>query len=342
VKTKTKVAGISISSIAVAAVLASSIFIPGCMGCGSVVPAGKTVIIMDAAGKSTIYKQGVYKVWGRDKAYFVDQKLKSFKETMKILCADDINMDIDVKCVMSFEVTEASIDFIKSKVPSTGISQGDVKGFELSLDQFYQMAVQDIVRGSARNVISPNETDAIRPQRTVLEAEVQKLVLARVKELKYPIKISAVLLSNIDYPLSVKEMRERIKQAKLADQERSALAEAKLAEAKRQVAVEMEEAKVRMIRAQAQADENQILTESLTPQFLMWRQFEVMENLASELGKGPNNTVFMLPYHQMSPEMINTAVIRDSVAQIGEKPKRVVARPEPAAAAPKPAAPPAN
>jgi regulator of protease activity HflC (stomatin/prohibitin superfamily) len=295
--------------------LACAMFVEGCV-CGSVVPAGKTVIILDSNGESAIHEKGVYKAYGRDKLYLVDQKLKSFTENMNVLCADDINMTIDTKCVLSFEVTKESIEFIKRKVPATTISGGEIKGFELSLDQFYQMAVRDIVRGSARNVISPNETDAIRPNRQKLEAEIQQVVIERIAALKYPLQVSAVLLSNIDYPQSVKTMRERIKQATLADQEKAALALASLAEAKRQVAVEQEQAKVRMIKAQAQADENRILTDSLTPEFLMWRQFEVLENLADKLGSGPNNTVFMMPYQTMSPDMLNTAVIRDSVTSL--------------------------
>ena len=67
--------------------------------------------------------------------------------------------------------------------------------------------------------------------------------------------VSAVLISNIDYPESVKQMRQKLKQAKLRDQELAAEAEAKLAEAQRQVAIETEEAKVRMVRAQAQASD---------------------------------------------------------------------------------------
>ena len=47
----------------------------------------------------------------------------------------------------------------------------------------------------------------------------------------------------------------------------------------------------------------------------MWRQFEVMEDTASSLAAGQSNTVFMMPYQTMSPDMLNTAVIRDSVKE---------------------------
>lgn len=279
-------------------------------GCGQVVPPGKTVIVLHPNGKSEIVEKGIYRAWGRSRAYYVDHKLQSFTEEMEILCADEINMSVDVKVVLAFDVSPETIDFIKQKVPAAQNREGFM---ELSLDKFYTMVIKDVVRGSSRNVISPNETDAIRPQRQQLEAEIAQTVRGRIEQLKFPITISAVLISNIDYPESVKQMRQRIKQAKLRDQELAAEAEAKLAEAQRQVAIETEEAKVRMVRAQAQADENTILTESLTPQFLMWRQFEVLENLADKLGSGPNNTVFLMPYATMDENMLNTTLLRQGI-----------------------------
>lgn len=273
----------------------------GCTGCvGTVCPPGKTVIILHADGSSDIVDKGVYKYWGRDKLYFVDGRLKGFKEPMKILCEDDINMDVDVKATMCFQVQKESIDFIKSKVKPKRIEQGDVAGFELSLDEFYMMVVSDIVRGTSRNIISKYMTDDIRPNREKIEADIDAGIRKRLSELKYPIHVSAILLSNIDYPQSVTDTRQRIKQAQLKDQEQAALAEARLAEAQRQVAIEQELAKVRMVKAQAQADENTILTTSLTPEFLMWRQFEVMELTAARLAEGQSNTVFMMPYATMN------------------------------------------
>lgn len=281
-------------------------------GCGSVVPPGKTVIIRKPSGETKIVEKGVYKSWGRDRLYFVDGKLKSFNENgMKILCADDINMDIDVKILLSFTVDESSIEFIQSKVPATKVDDGDVKGFELSLTRFYAMAVQPIVRAATRTVISPYITDDIRPNRELIAAEIDALVRSQIIDLGYPLQISAVLLSNIDYPQVVKTQREAIKTAQLEDQRKAALAEAAVAEAQRQVGVETELAKVRLIKARAQADENAILTSSLTPAFLLWRQFEVLENTASNLAQGDSNTVFMMPFSAINPDMLQTVVLRD-------------------------------
>ncbi len=291
-------------------------------GCGNVVPPGKVVIILSPDGNSKIIDKGVYKAYGRDRTYFVDGKLSSFSEKLKILCEDDINMDVDVKSLINFKIGKDDIQFIKAKVPTRKLETGDVSGFELSLDNFYQMAVRDIVRGSARNVVSKYRTDDIRPNREKIESDIAETVKARIAQLKYPLHVSAVLVSNIDYPESVKEMREEIKRVQLEEQRKAATAQAELAEAKRRVQVEAEKAKVRMVQARAQADENQVLAEALTPQFLAWRQYEVMEKIATALANGQSNTVFMMPYHAMSQDTLNSALVRDAVQQITPRPEK--------------------
>ncbi len=289
------------------------------VGCGHVVPPGKTVIILTASGKSKVVEEGVYRAWGRDRLYFVDRKLKSFSESMKILCADDINMDVDLKVVISFNVDPTSIDFIKTKVPAEKVDgAGDVTGFELSLKKFYGLGLKDIIRGTARNVVSTYITDDIRPNRQKIEAKIAETVKKRIKDLKYPILVSAVLVSNIDYPDSVKKMRQDIKNVQLGEQLKAAAAQAELAEAERRVAVETEKAKVRLVKARAQADENKIVSAALTEKFLMWRQLEVLERVMTELAQGQNNTVFLAPYHAMNPDFMNTAIVKDSIDDLSK------------------------
>ena len=92
-----------------------------------------------------------------------------------------------------------------------------------------------------------------------------------------------------------------------------------LAQTKREVSIEQEKAKVRMIKAQAQADENGILTKSLTPQFLMWRQLEVMETTAAKLAAGQSNTVFMMPYATMDRNLLNTSMTKNAIDSLRKK-----------------------
>lgn len=289
-------------------------------GCGSVVPPGRLVLLVKSSGETEIVRQGVFRAWGRTKAYYVDQKLMSFSESdLKILCADNINLEnVEIKAVLGFDIDDTSpgaeerLRFIKEKIPTVPVDELGIDG-ELSLENFYKMVVGDLLVNTARAAISLEETENVRGRRADIEKDIQARFTERCAALKYPLLVSAVLLNNIDFPEEVTTRRKEVAAAKLQDEIDAAQAEAAIAKAERQVAVETEEAKSRLVRAQAQADENRIMTESLTPEFLQWRQFEVLENLTDSLAKGPNNTVFMMPYHMMTPDMLNTAMTRDAI-----------------------------
>jgi len=270
-----------------------------------VVPPGTTVIVLTASGGTTIKKSGSYTAYGRDKVYFVDTKLKSFTEPMKILCKDDINMDVDVKWLGSFHITDATIDVIKDKVPAIPINTGDQQGYSLSLEKFYQLAMMDVVRSNSRAIVSPYITDNIRAERKKIEAAISKAVIAKFKELKYPIATSALLVSNLDYPEVVKNQREEIKEALLEDEKQAALAEATLAQASRAEDIAREEGKAEIIKARTKAASNMIVTSSLTSAILVNRQYDVMERMADS----PNNQVFVFPYDALrSGEAVKTVM----------------------------------
>jgi len=281
-------------------------------GCGKVVPPGTTVIILSPSGDSKIVSSGVYKGWGRDKVYFVDTKLKSYPKDLKILCADDINMDVSVKWVGSFDVRSDTIDVIKAKVPASQTRRGDVSGLELSLDQFYKIAMEDIVSSITRTTISAYKTDNIREQREEIRNTVKQGVIARLKELKYPVDTADVLITNLDYPKEITEMRKKIKNAELKDLENAAIAKAEVAKARRDAELAAEKGKARLVEAEADAAANRVRAESLTPEIIMIKQIEMYEKLAN----GPNNTAVLIPFSALGSDMDKTMLLRDSVERL--------------------------
>ena len=278
-------------------------------GCGKVVPPGTTVVILDAQGNAKTYQKGVYKAWGRDKIYFIDTKLQSFKQGMNILCADDINMSVSIKWLGSFKVTSNTIETIKSKIPAVKIDKGDMAGYELSLKSFYDMAVHDIVSSITRTVVSKYKTDNIKDNRETIRNTIKKQVLKRLNELKYPLDTADILITNLDYPTEVTAMRKRIKQAQLKDQENSALAKAEVAKAERDAQIAEKKGQAELIRASLKAKANKIKSESLTKQILMARQIEAI----SQLANGQNNTVFIMPYDMMQTDTPNTLILSQAL-----------------------------
>jgi regulator of protease activity HflC (stomatin/prohibitin superfamily) len=278
-------------------------------GCGKVVPSGTTVLVCKVNGESVTKSTGVYTAIGRDKVYFIDSKLKSFSKSMKVLCQDDINMDVSVKWVGSFYVTEDSIDVIRNKVPSTKSSRGDVKGYELSLSQFWSTAMEDIVSSITRNTVSEYKTDDIRPNRKQISAQIKKEILARLKELKYPVQTSDVLITNLDYPEEVTSMRKAIKNAELKQLEDAALAKAAVAKADRNAEVELAKGKAALVKAQADAECNRVRSESLTPAVLSVKQLETLV----ELAQGQNNNTVIIPFEALRTGLTDTVLMKQSL-----------------------------
>ncbi|MHC4396742.1 MAG: SPFH domain-containing protein [Planctomycetota bacterium] len=266
-------------------------------GCGKVVPPGTTVILLKPSGKVVIKHEGVYKAWGRTKVYFVDTKLKSYAKELKILCADDINMDVSVKWVGAFMVSDVTIDTIKKKVPAQKTRRGDISGFELSLDAFFKTTMADILSSIARSVISPYKTDNIREKREEIRERIKQGFLLRMKELKYPVETADVLVTNLDYPPEITAKRKRIKDAELQDVENAALAKAAVAKAKRDAELAAERGKAQLVEAEADAAANKVRAASLTPEILAVKQLETLVKLA----EGPNNTVVVIPFDAIKP-----------------------------------------
>lgn len=283
------------------------------IACGSVVPPGTTVILLKPKGEPVIKHEGVYKAWGRTRVYFVNTKLKSYSKGMKILCADDINMTVVVKWLGSFKVTDKTIDVIKKKVPAVKVDKGDIKGFELSLDQFFKTAMEDVLSSIARDTISPYITDNIREKREELRLTIKKEFLSRMTTLKYPVETVDVLITNLDYPKEITDKRKAIKDAELQDLENAALAKAAVAKAKRNAELALEKGKAQLVEAQADAAANKVRAASLTPEILAVKQLETLVRLA----EGPNNTVVVIPFDAIRPGGLQeTLLTRESIDRL--------------------------
>ena len=280
--------------------------------CGQVVPPGTTVIILGTGGETTIKTSGVFRATGRDRAYFVDTRLKSFTEQIDVLCADDVNMSVSIKWIGSFLATKANIKVIKDKVPSEKVNTGDITGYRLSLKKFYQTTMSDIIRGRAKAIISQYKTDNIRPNRALIESAIKKSVLERLAVLNYPVETSDLILSNLDYDPVITKQRTAIKKAQLDDQLKAAEAKAKIAQARRDDDIAREEGKATITRARTEARANNIKRASITPEILALRQWEVLEKMAM----GPNNELIVLPYDAINTKTLNQAVNRRSLRSL--------------------------
>ena len=281
-------------------------FLTGCQS--RVVPPGTVVIVLTAGGKASLHTSGSYIAYGRDRVYFIDTKLKSYTETMKILCNDNINMTVDVKWVGSFNASREYIRIIKEKVPAIAVNNGDVKGFQLSLDRFYITAMRDIIRAITRETVAQYSTDDVRESRGKIQETVNTNIRKRFKQLGYPIITTDIMISNLDYPPEITAQRKAIKNAQLENEKQAALARAAIAQAKREAGIAREQGKAKVEAAKADAAANKIRAESLTPEIIQMRQWDVLEQI------GGNGNLFIVPYKALD-KTVNAALIQQTLPQ---------------------------
>ena len=286
--------------------LITIIFLFMAIGCDTgVVPPGNVVIIAKTDGKTETIKSGKWTKWGRDRVYFVDMRLKAFTEKMKILCADDINMKVDVKWLGSFDVSQEMMEIIKTQVPSKREKRDDDEVFVLSLSEFYKIAMKDIIRSTSREIVQPYITENIPRNRNQIQIQIKAAVLKKYKALNFPVRTSDVMLSNLDYPDEVTNQRKAIKNAMLEDEKEAALAEARIAKALREEEIARWEGKADIVRSQTKAAQNMILSASITPSILANKQWETLDTMS----RGPNNQTFVLPYEALKGTGITAGVL---------------------------------
>ena len=276
------------------------------IGCDTgVVPPGNVVIIAKTGGNTETIKSGKWTSWGRDRVYFVDMRLKAFTEKMEILCSDDINMDVDVKWLGSFDVSDQMMEVIKTQVPSKEIIVDNNKVFSLSLTEFYNIAMKDIVRNNSRETVQPYITDNIPRNRKIIQKAIKKSVMDKFINLGFPVKTSDVMVSNLDYPPEVTNQRKAIKNALLEDEKQAALAEAAIAKAMREEEIARWEGKADIVRSQTQAAQNMIISASITGAILADKQW----NTIGKMAQSENNQVFVMPYEALQTKNIASTIL---------------------------------
>jgi len=289
------------------------LFVIPLANCGRVVPPGTTVILVEPDGSNQVKDSGAFRVWGRTRAYYVDGKIRSYPKDLKILCSDNINMDVSVKWIGSFKVTKDTIETIKRKVPAQEVKLEGSTVLALSLDKFFNTAMSDILSSITREIISPYNTDNIRPNRAEIRKAIKTAFVSRMQELRYPVETADILITNIDFPPKIKAKREAIKDAELQDLENAAIAKASVAKAKRNAELEAEMGKAALVKAEADAACNRVRAKSLTPEILAVKQLETLVKLA----EGPNNTVVVIPFSAIRPGGMQDMLInKDAVDRL--------------------------
>lgn len=271
--------------------------LPGCIN--EPVPAGHIGRTWEPRGFSDeLLRPGRHACWGRCQMYHMETTDQVFKLPMNILCADSLNFQFEMSILVSLDqknqnAIKAAFENLKPE-----------KDHMFTLVQLYNMYIEPVAKEEAQKVVSRYlTTEIVLRREQIIEAVRAAVVRATANSI---LQVKQVNVGNLDFPDVITEAQEAKAKRLVEIETARAEGEKQAAEAQARLKLATIEAQVSLLKAQSEADANSILGNSVTPQLLAWRQWDVMKAAAEG-----NNNMIIVPYTDAS----NTADMSKWAAQ---------------------------
>lgn len=250
------------------------------MGCTEEVPPGFVGMVMQPSGLTGQPLQpGRHACWGRDQMVLIETKEIATKETMKILCADDLNFAFDLVIRTRLKATNGKA--IKELLNKQG---ANMKDGVLKLNSMYTTYVRPAARNIARAVVSQLDTTQIRENRDSIQKEVNSQLKKALKGT--PMELIAAYPSNFDYPDVITKAVEKKRQKEIEIDEEKAKQAMKLLQAENRKAIAEKLKQVRAAEAEAEAVYIAILGKAISPAYLKRMEIQANQELYGRVAAG--------------------------------------------------------
>lgn len=201
----------------------------GCTACQEQVPAGYVGVRKTGSGgydTGTLLKPGHHTCWGRDKLVLLETaEVIAHEKDMKIQCADDMNITMDLKIRSRLKRDKAAVAIALKSLGSKihWLRKGDVG--VLKYEHLARVFVTPQAREIVRIVTSKFRTTQVRANREKIKAEVMQRLTDATKN--SPVAVLEVIISNIDPPAVVRKAIEQARKREIEIQEEKAKQEKK-------------------------------------------------------------------------------------------------------------------
>lgn len=215
-----------------------------------------------------------------DKLVTLDSSDKEIKESIKLFMPKDkLEMSFDIRMVMA--VNPDKYDQLFTKIPA---NKSETGGYYIPLETAYNTYASQIIRTVSREMMAQFSIAEVASNREVIGAQLSQRLMAEV-EAKTPFIVRYAGLADVAYPTIITqaqekaaERREQIATAEAESQKRMIELERDLLEAQKQRKIDVE-------KAQAEAEVNRILANSITPSYVKYKELEALKALAESQNK---------------------------------------------------------
>jgi len=236
-----------------------------------------------------VEKPGIVGLGVFTKLYRLDATEDTYEEELEILTADNINLKCKIAMRCGVDATkekEVLSIFDRVKADENGV---------IKRHDIYRVYGKMVLTSVPREILGPLTIDEIREKRQELAKQIDKAVRKELE--KTPLKVTAVKITNIDWPDVITRAMEARKEREIEIEAEKAKIEKEMVAAQGRHRVAEEEYKIKILEAKMIADYNKIIADSLkkNPEFLTWHTVKVL----SEAAKGPNNAFIIIPYEAL-------------------------------------------
>lgn len=251
-------------------------------GCSySTVPPATLGKILSGSGYSTDVKQpGKHVVWWWENLVTLDTSTQTVSEVITVKMKDNLDMRFTVRFRTRLGGDDKTINAMFNDIRH--------EKYKVSLGMVYGVYGKDVVHNIGRSVMSKYNAGEVPQNYDLITQELHERLKERLKD--SPLEVSNVTLADVVYPKVITDAIESQQERLLAIETEENQQAIEMVKRTNELALVNAEYEIRMKRAQAIRDENEITSKGLSPALIEYRRIEAMEKISQ------NGNVIFYPY----------------------------------------------
>lgn len=255
--------------ILMAAVAAMALALTGC-GFYTVPPAAKGKILSTSGYSADVKETGKYLLWGRDQMVVLDTSTQVATESLAVKMRDDMTLNFQVRFRTRIHGSDSVINAMFNDISH--------ENYQVTLPMVYRVYGKDVVQNAARSVVGKYRVNEVASNFDKINADLQTEL--RKAMASSPLEVSNVTIGNIEYPALITEAINAQQERELAIETEANEQAVRLVKKTNELKLAQEDYEIRMTKAKAIRDENQITAQGMNPMLLEYRRLEVLEKMA--------------------------------------------------------------
>lgn len=233
-----------------------------------------------------------------DKLYLVEASDFAIEEIFRdqnalFMPKSDLVMPFDIRGTFSIKGDENTLNKVFDRVPIEPINEwASTASGIVKQNVIYETYGRPVVRDVVRQVVSKYSIDEISSSREAVNAELTTELNKAFENT--PILIRRVGLADVRYPDLILKQKETAAQRRIAIEQEEAEKQIRLVKLQADLEAAKAERSIRREKAQAAAEENEILAKSATRDYLAYRDREILEAMAT------NKSAVFMPFEALT------------------------------------------